>query len=136
MLSFLRPYLVYAVLAVCAISAVAGWKVRDWQCKAQSAKMLEQRAAETARMQGVIDEKSAAYEAERSRAAVVATERTNTIREIFRDAPSVDPKCVPPPELGRVLTQSVVDANRAASIGQPSSSVPPTPAPSGDSDRP
>ncbi len=136
MLSFLRPYLVYVVLAACAISAVTGWKVRDWQCKAQNAEALAQMAAETARMQGVIDEKSAAYEAERSRAAVVATERTNTIREIFRDAPSVDPKCVPPPELGRVLAQSVLDANRAASVSQPSGSVPAAPAPSGDPDRP
>ena len=136
MLNFFRPYLVYIALVVFAASGAAGWKVRDWQCKAQSAKAMEQRAAETARMQGIIDEKSAAYEAERSRAAVIATERTNTIREIFRDAPSVDPKCVPPPELGRVLTQSVLDANRAASIGQPSSAVPPTSSSSGASDRP
>lgn len=136
MLNFLRPYLVYVALAAFAASGVAGWKVRDWQCAAQSAKALEQRAAETARLQGVIDEKSAAYEAERSRAAVVATERTNTIREIFRDAPPADPKCTPPPELGRVLSQSVLDANRAASIGQPSSAVPPASSSPGATDRP
>lgn len=136
MLNFLRPYLLYLVLAGFVVAGVSGWKVRDWQCKAQNAKAQEQAAAETARMQGVIDEKSAAYEAERSRAAVVATERTNTIREIFRDAPTADPKCAPPPELGRVLSQSVVDANRAASSGQPSSTVPAAPPPSGAPDGP
>ena len=136
MLNFLRPYLLYAVLAACVACGVFGYKLRDTLCKADAAKQITKAAAETARMQGVIDEKSAAYEAERSRAAVVATERTNTIREIFRDAPTADPKCAPPPELGRVLTQSVVDANRAASVGQPSSAVPAAPPPTGNADRP
>jgi len=136
MLNFLRPYLLYLVLAGFVVAGGAGYKLRDTLCKADAAKQITKAAAKTARMQGVIDEKSAAYEAERSRAAVVATERTNTIREIFRDAPTADPKCAPPPELGRVLAQSVVDANRAASPGQPSSAVPATSSPSGAPDRP
>jgi hypothetical protein len=136
MLDFLRPYLLFVVLAACVACGISGWKVRDWQCKAQNAKTQEKAAQETARMQGVIDEKSAAYEAERSRAAVVATERTNTIREIFRDVPTADPKCVPPPELGRVLSQSVLDANRAASTGQSSLPMPAALPPAGAPDGP
>jgi hypothetical protein len=124
MLNFLRPYLVYLVLAGMVLSAGAGYKLRDTMCKADAAKQIAKAAEERLKLQGVIDVKSALYEAERDRASVVNTERSNTIREIFRDAPAVDPDCAAPPELGRVLTQSVLDANSASTGTQPSSAVP------------
>jgi hypothetical protein len=124
MLNFLRPYLIYIVLAGAVLSAGAGYKLRDMQCKADAAKQIAKAAEERLKLQGVIDTKSALYEAERDRASVVNTERHNTIREIFRDAPAVSPDCAAPPELGRVLTQSVLDANSAATGTQSGSSVP------------
>ena len=124
MLSFLRPYLLYLVLAGMALSAGAGYKLRDTQCKADAAKQIAKAAEERLKLQAVIDVKSALYEAERDRARVVNTERSNTIREIFRDAPAVNPECAAPPELGRVLSQSVVDANSAATGTQSGSTVP------------
>jgi hypothetical protein len=124
MLSFLRPYLLYLVLAGVVVAGGAGYKLRDTQCKADAAKQIAKAAEERLKLQAVIDVKSALYEAERDRASVVNTERSNTIREIFRDAPAVDPECAAPPELGRVLSQSVVDANSAATGTQSGSSVP------------
>ncbi len=124
MLSFLRPYLLYLVLAGVVVAGGAGYKLRDTQCKADAAKQIAKAAEERLKLQAVIDVKSALYEAERDRASVVNTERSNTIREIFRDAPAVDPECAAPPELGRVLSQSVVDANSAATGTQSGSTVP------------
>jgi hypothetical protein len=124
MLSFLRPYLLYLVLAGFVVAGGAGYKLRDTQCKADAAKQIAKAAEERLKLQAVIDVKSALYEAERDRASVVNTERSNTIREIFRDAPAVDPECAAPPELGRVLSQSVVDANSAATGTQSGSTVP------------
>jgi hypothetical protein len=124
MLSFLRPYLLYLVLAGFVVAGGAGYKLRDTQCKADAAKQIAKAAEERLKLQAVIDVKSALYEAERDRASVVNTERSNTIREIFRDAPAVNPECAAPPELGRVLSQSVVDANSAATGTQSGSTVP------------
>lgn len=124
MLSFLRPYLLYLVLAGFVVAGGAGYKLRDTTCKADAAKQIAKAAEERLKLQGVIDVKSALYEAERDRASVVNTERNNTIREIFRDAPAVNPDCAAPPELGRVLTQSVLDANSASTGTQPSGTVP------------
>ena len=124
MLSFLRPFLLYLVLAGFVVAGGAGYKLRDTQCKADAAKQIAKAAEERLKLQAVIDVKSALYEAERDRASVVNTERSNTIREIFRDAPAVNPECAAPPELGRVLSQSVVDANSAATGTQSGSTVP------------
>ena len=124
MLSFLRPYLLYLVLAGFVVAGGAGYKLRDTQCKADAAKQIAKAAEERLKLQAVIDVKSALYEAERDRASVVNTERSNTIREIFRDAPAVNPECAAPPELGRVLSQSVVDANSAATGTQSGRAVP------------
>jgi hypothetical protein len=124
MLNFLRPYLLYLALAGMLLSAGAGYGLRDTLCKADAAKQVAKAAEERLKLQAVIDVKSALYEAERDRASVVNTERNNTIREIFRDAPAVSPDCAAPPELGRVLSQSVMDANSAATGTQSGSSVP------------
>jgi hypothetical protein len=54
---------------------------------------------------------------------VVATERTNTIREIYKTAPAVPVDCAGSDALRRVLESGVSDAN-AATTGKPSSEVP------------
>jgi hypothetical protein len=124
MAAMLRPYTIYFALAVMAIVFAAGWKVRDWQCKAATAAASAQVAEELGRRQGVIDEKSREFE--ELRATLDANEgvRTNTIREIFRDVPSPPAECAPPTALRGVLASAVSDANAAAS-GKPVQPVPP-----------
>lgn len=114
MLRFLQPYLLYVAGAAVLAAAFGGWKVRDWQCKAREAAVMEQVAKEKDRMQGVIDEQAVAYEKAKAAAAVVSVERTNTIREVFRDVP-VDVSCVPPPAVSSVLLDAVEDTNRSVS---------------------
>jgi hypothetical protein len=124
--AFLSQYMVYVALAAVVVAGTAGWKVRDWQCKAASVAVMERVAKEKDRMQEVIDAQSVAYEAARAASEVVSEVRTNTIREVYREVP-VDVSCAPPPAVSVVLMDAVADANAAASgsTGQPSRAVPP-----------
>jgi hypothetical protein len=76
--------------------------------------------------QEVVDDVSKTYESERDQANVVATERTNTIREIYKTAPAVPVDCAGSDALRGVLESSVSDAN-AAAAGKPSRAVPNSP---------
>jgi hypothetical protein len=97
------------------VGAVAGYKVRDWQCDAAYSKALEKAEKQRAEMQKAVDDVSQTYEAERDQANVVATERTNTIREIYKTAPAVPADCTPPDGISGLLESGVRDANAAAS---------------------
>lgn len=131
--AFFNTYAVYIVLGAIALTGltagVAGWKVRDWQCKASEVSVLQRAAKEKDRMQDVIDEQATAYELDRAYANNVSTVRTNTIREIFRDTPASDVDCSAPADVGGVLMDAVQDANRAVSgtTREPSSAVPSAP---------
>ena len=117
------------------IGAASGYKVRDWQCDAAYAKALEKAEKLRAQKQEVVDNVSQTYESERDQANVVATERTNTIREIYKTAPAVPVDCAASDALRRLLESSVRDAN-AAATGKPSGEVPNTPEPASGNDRP
>lgn len=118
-----KPILLYAVGGALIIGAASGYKVRDWQCDAAYAKALEKAEKLRVKKQEVVDNVSQTYEYERDQANVVATERTNTIREIYKTAPAVPVDCAAPDALRRVLEGSVRDAN-AAATGKPSVEVP------------
>lgn len=135
--AFLNQYVVYVALAAVVVAGATGWKVRDWQCKAASAAVMERVAKEKDRMQEVIDAQSVAYEAARAASEVVSEVRTNTIREVYRDVP-VDVGCAPPPAVSVVLMDAVTDANAAAagSARQPSRTVPPAGASASTTPRP
>lgn len=132
-LTLLRPYAVYFALAAMALVFTAGWKVRDWQCKAATASAAGVVAKELGRRQGVIDEKSRAFEELRVTLDANEGVRTNTIREIFRAVPAPPAECAPPTALRGVLTSAVSDANAAAS-GEPVQPVPPAAGASGPVD--
>ena len=104
------------------IGAASGYKVRDWQCDASYAKALEKAEKLRVKQQEVVDNVSQTYEVERDQANVVATERTNTIREIYKTAPAVPVDCAGSDALRRVLEGGVRDAN-AATTGKPSGAV-------------
>ena len=122
MLSKFVPYIMGGVLI---IGAASGYKVRDWQCDAAFAKALEKAEKLRVKKQEVVDNVSQTYESERDQANVVATERTNTIREIYKTAPAVPVDCAGSDALRRVLESGVRDAN-AATTSKPSVEVPDT----------
>ena len=121
----LKPFLPYIAAGALVVSAASGYKVRDWQCDAAFAKALEKAEKLRVKKQEVVDNVSQPYEAKRDQADVVATERINTIREIYKTAPAVPVDCAAPDALRRLLESSVRDANAAAS-GKPSVTVPNT----------
>jgi len=118
-----NPIMLYALGGALIIGAASGYKVRDWQCDAAYAKALEKAEKLRAQKQEAVDNVSQTYESQRDQANVVATERTNTIREIYKTTPAVPVDCSAPDALRRLLEGSVRDAN-AAATGKPSVAVP------------
>ena len=134
-MALINPMLLYAVAGALVIGVASGYKVRDWQCDAAFAKALEKAEKLRVKKQEIVDDISQTYETERDQANVVATERTNTIREIYKTVPAVAVDCAAPDALRRVLEGSVRDAN-AAATGKPSVEVSDTPSATGGSNRP
>ena len=110
-----NPMMLYALGGALILGAASGYKVRDWQCDAAFAKALEKAEKLRVKKQEVVDDVSQTYEFERDQANVVSTERTNTIREIYKTAPAVAADCAAPDALRGLLESSVSDANAAAS---------------------
>jgi hypothetical protein len=129
------PLTIYATAGALVIGAAAGYKVRDWQCDAAYAKALEKAEKLRAKKQEVVYDISQTYEAERDQADVVATERINTIREIYKTAPAPAVDCSAPESVRKLLESSVRDAN-AASSGKPSVEVSDAAEPAAINDRP
>ena len=110
-----NPMMLYALGGALILGAASGYKVRDWQCDAAFAKALEKAEKLRVKKQEAVDDVSQTYEFERDQANVVSTERTNTIREIYKTAPAVAADCAAPDALRGLLESSVSDANAAAS---------------------
>ena len=121
-MALINPIMVYGLAGALIIGAASGYKVRDWQCDAAFAKALEKAEKLRVKKQEVVDNVSQTYEIERDQANVVATERTNTIREIYKTAPAVPVDCAGSDALRGVLEGSIRDAN-AAATGKPSGEV-------------
>jgi hypothetical protein len=120
-----NPVMLYALGGALILGAASGYKVRDWQCDAAFAKALEKAEKLRVKKQEVVDNVSQTYESERNQADVVATERTNTIREIYKTVPAIAPDCSAPDALRGLLESSVRDAN-ATAASEPSVKVPST----------
>jgi hypothetical protein len=134
-MALINPIMIYGLAGALIIGAASGYKVRDWQCDAAFAKALEKAEKLRVKKQEVVDDVSKTYESERDQANVVATERTNTIREIYKTAPAVPVDCAGSDALRRVLESGVSDAN-AAATGKPSGKVPNSSEPASGDDRP
>jgi hypothetical protein len=130
-----NPILLYAAGGALIIGAASGYTVRDWQCDAAYAKALEKAEKSRVKKQEVVDDVSQTYETERDQTNVVATERTNTIREIYKTVPAAPVDCAAPDALRGLLESSVRDAN-AASSGKPSVELPDSPKPTIGVNRP
>ena len=134
-MALFNPIMIYGLAGALIIGAASGYKVRDWQCDAAFAKALEKAEKLRVKKQEVVDNVSQTYEVERDQANVVATERTNTIREIYKTAPAVPVDCAGSDALRRVLESGVRDAN-AAAASKPSGEVPKSSEPASGNDRP
>jgi hypothetical protein len=88
-----KPFLPYIAGGALILAAASGYKVRDWQCDAAYAKALEKAEKLRVKKQEVVDNVSQTYETERDQANGVATERTYTIREIYRTVPAIPTDC-------------------------------------------
>ena len=129
-MALINPLMIYGLAGALVIGAASGYKVRDWQCDAAFAKALEKAEKLRVKKQEVVDNVSQTYESERDQADVVATERINTIREIYKTTPAVPVDCAGSDALRRVLESGVRDAN-AAATSKPSGEVPDTSGPAG-----
>lgn len=129
------PLMLYATGGALIIGAAAGYKVRDWQCDAAYSKALEQAERKRAAKEKVVFDVSEVYEEERNKANVMATERTNTIREIYKTAPAVPADCTPPAGISGLLQSGISDAN-AKTTGKPSVELPTAAQPTGSADGP
>ena len=121
-MALINPLMIYGLAGALVIGAASGYKVRDWQCDAAFAKALEKAEKLRVKKQEVVDNVSQTYESERDQADMVATERINTIREIYKTAPAIPADCAGSDALRRVLESGVSDAN-AAAAGEPSGKV-------------
>ena len=130
-----NPVMLYALGGALIIGVASGYKVRDWQCDAAFAKALEKAEKLRVKKQEVVDNVSQTYESQRDQANVVATERTNTIREIYKTSPAIPVDCAGSDALRRVLESGIRDAN-AAATGKPSVEVSDTSRPTNGNDRP
>ena len=112
------PFMIYAAAGALVVGAVAGYKVRDWQCDAAYAKALEKAAKQRAKADIILDTKSAAYEEKRAEADVRSVERINTIREIYRTVPAAAASCAPPDDAVRVLVEVIGNPDTEAAAGK------------------
>lgn len=115
------PYIAGGLLIV---GFLGGYKVKDWQCDAAYAKALEKADKQRVAMQKVIDSKAVEYEETRSAAETTSIERTNTIREIYKNIPAPPADCPAPPDgVVGVLKQSVRDTDTPGTTRQPVGTV-------------
>ena len=130
-----NPIMLYAAAGALIVGAAAGYKVRDWQCDAAYAKAMEKAEKQRVKKQEVVDVISQTYEAQRDKANGMATERTYTIREIYKTAPAVPVDCAAPDAVRKLLESGIRDAN-AASAGEPRVEVSSTSDPAAGTARP
>jgi hypothetical protein len=128
--------MLYAAAGALLIGAVAGYKVRDWQCDAAYAKALEKAGKQRAKADIILDKKAAEYEETRAAADVRSVERTNTIREIYHTVPAAAASCAPPDDAVRVLLESIGNPNAEAATSQSGEPVFPIEQPARSASRP
>lgn len=107
------PYIIGALVAVFVLGCANGYAIRDGSAKAAAVKAYKAQIAVQERLNNV----STLYEAERERASRVATERTNTVREYYKNV-YVPDECSVDDGVFGLLVGAVRDANVAAESGE------------------
>lgn len=123
------PGLGYLKLGVSLLAvlgaALAGWTARDWKADADLLASERRAAAATERMAQRGDDSAWAYELFRADGVALETRTTNTIREVYKDAPPPSVDCALRPDAQRVLN-TAIRATNSAIAGEPESPVPDT----------
>ena len=114
LIKLLAPYRLYLMAALALLLVFCGWKIRDWQCDAAYAKALKHSTQIKDKQAAIVNDVSRDYEDKRSQSDVITNQRTNTIREIYRDVPAPAVSCAAPDAARRLLEDGVHDANAAA----------------------
>jgi hypothetical protein len=109
-----NPLLAYAAAGALAVGAIAGYKIRDWQCDAAVAKAFEKAEKQRKEMQDEVDQSARDYEAERDRAAGLQRATVREIRTIYESVPAPSPDCAAPDSVVGLLKGSVDSANASA----------------------
>lgn len=104
----------YIAAGALAVGGLAGYKIRDWQCDAATAKALEKAERIRKEMQDEVDGRAEAYEAERNRAAGLQRTTVREIRTIYKSMPVPSPNCGVPPAVVGLLKGGVDNANANA----------------------
>jgi len=109
----LIPNPIYAYIAAGSLllGITAGYKVRDWQCDAAQAKVLQESALQKAKMEGKVNAIAQVYEQERDQAYGLAATRSNTIREVYKFTPASPSSCAAPVAIVGMLQSGVDSAN-------------------------
>jgi len=104
-------------LAAIVIAALGGWTVRDWKADADLLAAHQHSDKVQEAMLATVGSAAATYEVFRATDEPLRSSSTNTIREVYKNAPPVDINCALLPDAARVL-QGAVDAANAAARGE------------------
>lgn len=111
----LNPFLPYLAGGALLLAAGAGYKVRDWQCDAATAKAFERAAKIEREMRDALDQKGRDFEAAKDHANELGASRAAGIRMVYRQVAAPPSDCAAPDDVVRLLQSGVDSANTAAS---------------------
>jgi hypothetical protein len=112
----------YVAAAALVLGGIGGYSLRGIQAKAERANVLIRAEKERAVLQAKLDEQSVTFEEWRTESDKRRYQSTNTIREIYQNAPPVSADCAPPVGIVGLLNGEIARANAGAS-GQPIGAV-------------
>lgn len=118
-----NPLFLYGGAIALVIAAGTGYKVRDWQCDAATAKAIERAIKRERETRNALDQKGRDFEAAKDYADGLGATRAADIRVVYREvaAPPVD--CAAPDRIVGML-QDGVDFANASATGESGDSVP------------
>ena len=114
----LSPLFLYGGAIALVIAAGAGYKVRDWQCDAATAKAIERAIKRERELRDALDQKGRDFESAKDRTDAVGSTRATDIRTIYREVPVPAADCAAPDSVVGLL-QGGVDFANAAAAGEP-----------------
>ena len=110
-----NPLLLYGGAAALVFAGAAGYKVRDWQCDAATAKAISKAIDQERNARNVVDEKGRDFETAKDNADELGATRATDIRMVYREVAAPPSDCAVPDNVVRLLQGGVDSANAAAS---------------------
>jgi hypothetical protein len=114
-----NPAFLYVTGGALLLGVAGGYKVRDWQCDAARAKVIERAAEQGQEMQDEVETQATTYEEARAATYDAGAVVEREVRTIYREVPAPSPTCEPDPRVVSLLQERLDSANASAS-GEPS----------------